>query len=632
MSVGKWIIVTCLWLIGMPTMGQDLYDLTLEELMDMRVSIASRRDEDYLSAPGMLTVISAQELSRYGARNLHDAMRLVPSLQQVYPQYGHRSAVAIRGQLAGGTDKYLLMLLNGKPLRDPILYGVNTPVYEGFPLSVIDRIEIIRGPGAVVYGSNAFSGVMDIITKPVEDRVLVKTQAGSFGTRINEVTMDKQVSPQVSAQISARSYDTDGWDLEFVDTGGIEDSFKNRNRSYGLFTAIEAYGVTANIFKAEAKEIATLSSGLIADAEERPSDRLFWSVDFDVDLSSNWHSHFNLSENQSDVAATTEYDASDQVFEWLLHNDDGEMQHSAGLNYHHNELILPDGVLASEVTYTSLFYQLSMKVFENSRLTAGLQVMDPEKSDVQVTPRLALNSEWNEHLYTKLMYGRAYSSPTGVEFSLNIPNLFIASDRLLPTVTDSYEAQIIYHESSWMASAGIYYSTEEDGIELVSTVPGQALPKQFQNIDTIYYRGIELEARADISKQLLMQGSYSLQNSNSETESSLLSRHLLKLGISYQPSHGLQLGLFNVFHSQSTNRDPLPNEFNESESNFSHLTANLEYEIFKNWNQTSLRLTGYIDNLLNEDAEFLPDPILSNLNTMPKVAGRSYYVGLQFQY
>jgi outer membrane receptor for ferrienterochelin and colicin len=387
-----------------------------------------------------------------------------------------------------------------------------------------------------------------------------------------------------------------------------------------------------NAFKAEAREVATLSSGLISDATERPSDRLFWSLDYDWDLVGGWHSHINLSENQSDVAATTEYDATDQVVEWIFHSEYGDIQHDVGLNLHRNELILPDGTRASEVTYKAVFYQINTQVTHDSRMTAGLQVMDPEKSSVQLAPRLALNTQWNEQLHSKLIYGRAYSSPTGVEFSLNIPNLFIASDRLLPTVTDSYEAQLIFQREDWMTSAGVYYSTEEDGIELVEVVPGQALPKQFQNIDTIYYRGIELEGRMDLSQQLLMQGSYSLQRSNSETESSLLSRHLLKLGVSYQPGHGFQMGLFNVFHSQSSNREPLANEFNPKEADFSHMTANFEYEVLRDWNQVSVRLTGYIDNLLNEDAEFLPDPILSNLNTMPKVAGRSYYFGIQLNY
>jgi len=626
--------------MALPQSGQaqDLFDLSLEELSSLRVSIASKRDEAVHNAPGVITVITAKELNRYGARNLHDAMRLIPAIQRIYPQFTHRNSVSVRGISSGALDKYLLTLLNGKPLRDPILSGVNAPVYEGIPLELIERIEIIRGPGSVIYGSNAFAGVMDIITKEagVQLRNTLNLRRGSSATDIQELFLNKKFDNGLGVVAALRGHASDGWALEFTDTGGNKDTFNNDNDAGGGFLELSYGGFSASLFKADVEERATLSNGLIADATPRASDKLFYSLEYKADINAVWSLQADYSINRATVAATTEYDAEDSVYEVISHAQYTATSLDLGARVRRNKLVTPAGGTASDVFYHSVFAQLSSNITDALKVIVGLQAVDPDSSEIQYAPRLSFIAEFDQHYHAKLMYGRAYSSPTGVEFSLDLPGLFSGNTALVPTTIDNYDLQLSYNDDELFAAFNVFYSDIKNTIELVEVTPGQALPKQFQNVPSEHHRGFELELKYNYSPDLQFLSSYSYQTSNDlngRKDTKLLSNTLLKAGFSYNIAEPISLSVFNVYRSQPNNREPLVNEFNEPEASYSHLTINLNYQLpaFSR-NDSSLSLNVFVDNALNSDAIFMPDPTLSNLNTMPKVAGRAYYLGLKLNF
>jgi len=139
-----------------------------------------------------------------------------------------------------------------------------------------------------------------------------------------------------------------------------------------------------------------------------------------------------------------------------------------------------------------------------------------------------------------------------------------------------------------------------------------------------------------INSAMQFNGSYSFQTSQDSTgadNSSLLSEQMLKTGIIYGNKSGFNASLFNVYHTKPKNRTTIVNSFNPQEKAYSHLTININY-ILENAFMTDndLALNLFIDNALNKDAVFLPDPTLSNLNTMPKVAGRAYYMAMTYSF
>ena len=624
----------------MPALAtEDIYNMSLTQLMDMtfKTQIASGREQMILDSPGIITVITAKELNSYGARNLHDAMRLIPAFQQIYPQLTHRNAVAIRGQVARALDKYFLILLNGKPLRDPILYGINAPLYEGIPLELIDRLEIIRGPGSVIYGSNAFTGVMDIITKKPKDKPVnvVAMRTGSFGTKINEVFLNTEISEQLSIVAALRKHDSDGWKLEFIDPSGSQNYFYNKNHSWGGFLELNYKDFSVNYFKAKVEERATLSSGLIADVTMRPSDREFYSFDYHYDINQGWDGKIRLSRNTSTIAASTDYDGDDTVLEITSHGIYKGSNLDFGIKLRRSVLIDAKKTKVSNVYHKSIFAQLDTELTDIYKLIVGLQVVDPQKSAIQYAPRISLIGALSDNYNIKLIYGRAYSSPTGIEFSLDLPGLFSGNPDLVPTTNDNYDFQISHQQKNYFTAVNLFYSEVKNSINLVEITPGQALPKQFQNLQSEKVKGFEIEGKFNYSPVIQLSASYSYQtstDSNGQKNAKLLSNYMLKTGVIYDNLENFSLSLFNVYHSKPGNRQPIRNEFNPEEKPYSHLTLNMNYIIKNISADNDLTLNFYIDNMINNDAIFMADATLSNLNTMPKVAERSYYLGAKLDF
>lgn len=139
-----------------------LADLSLEELGNLRVTTAALRPERYSDTPASIYVITGDEIRRSGATTLPEALRLAPNLE-VAQASATSYAISARGFQNVITNK-LLVLLDGRTLYTTVLSGVLWDAQDVM-LDDVERIEVISGPGAALYGANAFGGVINIITK-----------------------------------------------------------------------------------------------------------------------------------------------------------------------------------------------------------------------------------------------------------------------------------------------------------------------------------------------------------------------------------------------------------------------------------------------------------------------------------
>ena len=154
------------------TSTEFLADLSLEELLSTEITTLSRKSESFGSAPAAVHVISQSDIRRSGARNIPDLLRMVPGMQ-VAQMDGSKWAVTSRGANGRFANK-LLVLMDGRTLYSPLLSGVYWDVQDT-DIDAIERIEVIRGPGATMWGANAVNGVVNIITKHAAD-----TQGGNL--------------------------------------------------------------------------------------------------------------------------------------------------------------------------------------------------------------------------------------------------------------------------------------------------------------------------------------------------------------------------------------------------------------------------------------------------------------------
>jgi outer membrane receptor for ferrienterochelin and colicin len=172
----------------------DLSQASLEELMNIKVISASKYLQSSETAPSLVTVVTADEIQKYGYRTLADILRSVGGFYVTYDR--HDSSVGMRG--FGPLDENnarVLVLLDGHRLNDPIHNGTNIGTDFLLDVDLIDRVEVIRGPSSSLYGTNAFLGVLNIITKRGAQMrgVELSSEAGSFNTYKGRVTYGRAV-------------------------------------------------------------------------------------------------------------------------------------------------------------------------------------------------------------------------------------------------------------------------------------------------------------------------------------------------------------------------------------------------------------------------------------------------------
>jgi iron complex outermembrane receptor protein len=139
-----------------------LAELSLEELGSLEVTSASRRQRKLAESANAVFVITREDIRRSGATTLPDVLRLAPGLH-VARIDANKWAVGVRGFNDRWSNK-LLVLVDGRSIYTPLFSGVFWEV-EDLPLEDVDRIEVIRGPGATLWGANAVNGVINIITR-----------------------------------------------------------------------------------------------------------------------------------------------------------------------------------------------------------------------------------------------------------------------------------------------------------------------------------------------------------------------------------------------------------------------------------------------------------------------------------
>lgn len=195
--------------------AQDLTDLPLEDLLRVEVTTASKYRQDAREAPSQVQLITATDIEHHGWRTLGEALSSLPGFyvsdDRAYEYLGARGFL-----IPGDYSTRFLLLLDGQRLNDNLFeqasFGFNFPV----DLSLVERIEVIPGPGSAIYGSNAVFGVINVITRKPSGRNAqrVSTTLTSDGWRELRGSMERRLGsdgPTLSASVAAGS--KDGRDL-----------------------------------------------------------------------------------------------------------------------------------------------------------------------------------------------------------------------------------------------------------------------------------------------------------------------------------------------------------------------------------------------------------------------------------
>ena len=190
--------------------AKDLGKLSFEQLINLKVTSVSKKKQSISESPAAIFVITQEDIRRSGVTNIPEALRLAPGLE-VSRIDTNSWAITSRG-FNGAFANKLLVLMDGRSVYTPVFSGVFWDTQDTL-IEDIDRIEVIRGPGATLWGSNAVNGVINIITKNSKDTQggLVSVGGGTdergfVGTRYGD-----KLSENSTYKIYAKYFDRDNY-------------------------------------------------------------------------------------------------------------------------------------------------------------------------------------------------------------------------------------------------------------------------------------------------------------------------------------------------------------------------------------------------------------------------------------
>ena len=183
--------------------SKKLKTMSLEELGSIQVVTESKEPKEIWNTPSAIYVLTGDEIRRSGATNIPDALRLVPGVDVAQVNGDRNWVVVIRG-LSDQYSKYVQVLIDGRSIYTPLFGGVFWTI-DNVMLENIDRIEVLRGPGGTIWGSDAVNGVINIITKDAAETqgTLASTGAGSTDYNTEDV--------RYGSKSHGWSYRTDGF-------------------------------------------------------------------------------------------------------------------------------------------------------------------------------------------------------------------------------------------------------------------------------------------------------------------------------------------------------------------------------------------------------------------------------------
>jgi iron complex outermembrane receptor protein len=242
--------------------------MSLEDLMNIPVYAASRHEQKGTEAPASVTIVTSEQIRRYGWRTMFDIFRSVRGFHVSYDR--NYASVGVRGVLRSADyNTRILMLVDGHRVND-MLYGQNGLTHE-FPVDVdlIDRMEIVRGPTSALYGSNAFFAVVNVITRRGGglSGVEVSGEVASADTYQGRATYGAGRTPGPEVLLSVTGYTSQGKDLyfpEFAAThGGIATGMDGEGQASAYGSASLGDFALRGAYNHRMKEVPTASYGTI---------------------------------------------------------------------------------------------------------------------------------------------------------------------------------------------------------------------------------------------------------------------------------------------------------------------------------------------------------------------------------
>ena len=313
--------------------GSDIFDLSIEELLSLKITSVSKREEKLSRADSAVYVITNEDIRRSGATHVAEALRLAPGVN-VGRANANKWSVTVRG-FGGVFSNKLLVLVDGRSVYNPLFSGVYWDAQD-LMLEDIERIEVIRGPGAALWGANAVNGVVNVITKSSKDTQggVVSALGGEETQAIGAVRYGSgSLSKNITYRVYAKYGDRD--DSKVLNTDDdMKDEWKNARGGFRLDWVLskeDNLTFQGDYYEGNYEQRLTTPTLTAPFTQTETSDAHFSGGN----LMARWH-HSAGPDSNFNLQAYYDRTVRDESFLRQEHNTgDVEFDHSLNLGTHH---------------------------------------------------------------------------------------------------------------------------------------------------------------------------------------------------------------------------------------------------------------------------------------------------------
>ena len=650
-------------------------DIDFSSLLDVKTSTASKSAEKISDAPGVISTITQEEIERMGANTLADVLQRASSVFITSSSLFTQNAVSIRGDLSTHINNHVLILLDGRPVREGIFGGLDMAILASFPLKEIQQIEVIRGPGSVLYGTNAYAGVINIITKSAGENTEIRGTigGGTYGAMNASVSGGGNID-SLQLHAGAQFYKDDGWNFNSNDEPRAGTGLSlNSSIPYGRTNIGARIGGKYKDFTFNTLYTHTTYTGMgsapnwsvYPKGDKIQSNRFFADMGYTHSFSDNLRLDVNATINSFNanfklpgappptfreyaldllVEPTLHYHAWRKRFNWIV---GGVIWNLNGQAKTGNIVTIPE---FSDV-WTSGYTQLSIQPIRAIKLIGGMQVNKATNQNVNLTPRIGLILNPLPGLGFKVLYGEAFRAAFRGETSINTPVLRGGANLNAERI-GTFDIQAFYDLKKVQFSATYFRSQQRD---LITRRPTQEAPNitTYFNSDRLLSNGGEVELKATPIRALLVSASFIYQENIHKISTptgeqeirdySTMPNLMYKISAIYNFKRYASLGVFYQYAGATNNvasYDVFRNSFgtirnvNPEAKPFHFVTANLNLNLFRIFqvpSEQNLSLQFFVYNLLDEKA-YIPEYNRRIINTIPFLQSRTFYANLTYQF